>query len=158
MTGSFGKAFRAVGLVLCAGALGCGGAGQLRVPDPVPDDRRDIPAPKKSKVYIIANAFNQQVSRQARRTFDLSRVIRKVGGKPKQAFNVDAFDGVRDSSWFTNRNGKRPLTIAEIRRGPDEGTGPDTSGKWTVVAADPDASHTRLPYEFCLQNPVKFPL
>ncbi len=126
---------RAVWLLVLLCALGCGGAGQLRVPDPVPDDRRDIPAPKKNKIYILANAFNQQVSKQAKRSFDLSRVIRKVGGSPKEAFNIDAFDGVRDSSWFTNRNGHTPLTLEEIRRGPDAGHGPDRSGTWTVVAA-----------------------
>ncbi|MEE9269419.1 MAG: hypothetical protein V3V49_04075 [Candidatus Krumholzibacteria bacterium] len=126
---------RTVWLLVLLCALGCGGAGQLRVPDPVPDDRRDIPTPKKNKIYVIANAFEQQVSKQAKRSFDLSRVIRKVSGSPKEAFNIDAFDGVRDSSWFTNRNGRTPLTLEEIRRGPDAGHGPDTSGTWTVVAA-----------------------
>jgi hypothetical protein len=122
-------------LVLLLCALGCSGGNRLRIPEPVPDDRREIRVPKRNKVYVIANAFNQQVSKQAKRSFDLSRVIRRVGGSPKEAFNIDAFDGVRDSSWFTNRNSRTPLTLEEIRRGPDAGRGPDTSGVWTVVAA-----------------------
>ncbi len=35
------------------------------------------------------------------------------------AVNVNTLDEVPDSSWFTNRIGRRPMTAAEIARGPD---------------------------------------
>jgi hypothetical protein len=37
----------------------------------------------------------------------------------KHAVNVNTLDEVPDSSWFTNRIGQRPMSTAEIVRGPD---------------------------------------
>jgi hypothetical protein len=48
------------------------------------------------------------------------------------ARNVNSIDEVPDSSWFTNRIYARPLTIEELRRGPNTITGP-ARGKWTVI-------------------------
>ena len=50
-----------------------------------------------------------------------------------RARNVNTIDEVPDSSWFTNRILARPITAAEIARGPLEGGGP-ASGRWNVVA------------------------
>jgi hypothetical protein len=50
-----------------------------------------------------------------------------VGGGG-QAWNADPFDGVANSTWFTNRNADRALTPAEIARGPHANDGPDQSG------------------------------
>ena len=36
-----------------------------------------------------------------------------------RALNVNTLDEVPDSSWFTNRIGRRPMTLAEIEKGPD---------------------------------------
>jgi hypothetical protein len=51
--------------------------------------------------------------------------------EPKRAANVNTIDDVPDSSWFTNRAGRRAMSIDELVRGPDRSTGP--SGKWTVT-------------------------
>ena len=53
------------------------------------------------------------------------------GGAPGPARNVNTLGEVPDSSWFTNRIGRRPMTIEEIVRGPNTGDGPDTSSNWT---------------------------
>jgi hypothetical protein len=53
------------------------------------------------------------------------------------AQNVNTIDEVPDSSWFTNRLGAVAMTIDEIVRGPDTGTGP-APGPWTVIAAKND--------------------
>jgi hypothetical protein len=37
-----------------------------------------------------------------------------------RALNVNTLDEVPDSSWFTNRIGRQPMSIAEIVRGPDQ--------------------------------------
>jgi hypothetical protein len=49
----------------------------------------------------------------------------------KRAVNVNTIDEVPDSSWFTNRLGAQTMSIDEIVRGADRGTGP--SGRWEVT-------------------------
>jgi hypothetical protein len=51
----------------------------------------------------------------------------------RRALNVNTLDEVPDSSWFTNRIGRRPLSLEELARGPDEG-GP-APGPWTIVSS-----------------------
>ena len=52
---------------------------------------------------------------------------------PRRAMNLNTLDEVPDSSWFTNRLGMRPMTLEELVRGPDTGTGP-APGKLTVIS------------------------
>lgn len=55
-----------------------------------------------------------------------------IARKSVEAINLNTLDEVPDSSWFTNRNGRRPMSIAEIKRGPNETDGP-APGPLTVV-------------------------
>jgi hypothetical protein len=50
-----------------------------------------------------------------------------------RAMNVNTVDEVPDSMWFVNRMGHRPLTDAEVRRGPDTLDTLDL-GEWVIVA------------------------
>jgi len=50
----------------------------------------------------------------------------------RRAANVNTLDEVPDSTWFTNRIGRAPLTAADVARGPDTGSGP-AAGSWTIV-------------------------
>jgi hypothetical protein len=50
-----------------------------------------------------------------------------------RALNVNTLDEVPDSSWFTNRIGVRPMTVAEITRGPDSVERLDIE-EWIVTA------------------------
>src|SRR5437867_5589619 len=45
------------------------------------------------------------------------------GYKPSgtRAQNINTIDEVPDSGWFTNRIGKREVTVAELQRGPNVG-------------------------------------
>ncbi|MCZ6765566.1 MAG: hypothetical protein O7D32_01405 [bacterium] len=125
-------------LIGVCGALflaGCGGPATFRMPEPIPDDRRDIPEPAYQKIYILADGYDKQVTKPIVRAFDLSRQFRRLFNQPKEAFNTNAFDEVDDSSWFTNRNAKKRLTLDDIRRGPDTVDGPNVDSKWTVVGA-----------------------
>lgn len=54
-----------------------------------------------------------------------------------RAQNINTLDQVPDSSWFVNRAGSRPLTVDEVRRGPDTTQGP-AQGLWTVISAKND--------------------
>ena len=51
-----------------------------------------------------------------------------------RAQNINTIDEVPDSSWFTNRIGARPVSMAEAVRGPLTGTGP-APGAWSIVRA-----------------------
>jgi hypothetical protein len=50
----------------------------------------------------------------------------------KRAMNVNTVDEVPDSSWFTNRIGRQPMTAEDIARGPNVGR-PPASQKWVIV-------------------------
>jgi hypothetical protein len=49
-----------------------------------------------------------------------------------RARDVNTIDEVPDSSWFTNRIRARPVSTAELTRGPNTSDGP-ASGRWTVI-------------------------
>src|SRR5215203_2417330 len=57
-----------------------------------------------------------------------------------RALNVNTLDEVPDSSWFTNRLGRRDMTINEIVRGPNQVDGP-APGTWQVTGR-PDSGIT----------------
>jgi hypothetical protein len=57
-----------------------------------------------------------------------------------RALNVNTLDEVPDSSWFTNRLGRRDMTIDEIVRGPNQVDGP-APGTWNVTGR-PDSGIT----------------
>ena len=50
-----------------------------------------------------------------------------------RAMNVNTLDEVPDSSWFTNRIGRREMSMAEIVRGPDRIDSLSLDG-WVVAA------------------------
>ncbi len=54
------------------------------------------------------------------------------GRKTVEAFNVNTLDEVPNSSWFTNRNGVRQMSLAQIKRAANETDGP-APGPLTVV-------------------------
>ncbi len=54
------------------------------------------------------------------------------GGPPGPALDINTLDEVPDSSWFTNRIGRRAMTVAEVVRGPDSVAGP-APGAWLVT-------------------------
>ena len=114
---------------------GCGGSGEFRILEPIPDDQRAGPEPGSREISIPADGFDLQFAEQIEQSFDLSRQLRNLSGRPKRAMNVDAFGEVPNSSWFTNRNGLKRMSIEEITRGPNSGEVPDTSGVWTVTRA-----------------------
>ena len=55
----------------------------------------------------------------------------------QRAVNVNTIDEVPDSSWFTNRIGVTPVSVADIGRGPNV-SGPPAPGPWTVVSGKSD--------------------
>lgn len=62
---------------------------------------------------------------------------------PKRAFNVNSWDEVPNSSWFTNRIGVRDLSPEQVARGPcpDVVLNPDAGKQWVVKAAKPNGAN-----------------
>ena len=63
-----------------------------------------------------------------------------VGGEPRNAAraqNVNSVDEVPDSSWFTNRVGRLPISAEDVARGPNRTNGP-AAGIWTVSSSKSD--------------------
>jgi len=102
----------------------------------MPDDRYTILQPDFRKATNnLADGFDKQFVLQGEQFIDLSRHLRRLTDRPKEAYNVNVFDEVPNSSWFTNRNAHRRMSIEEIVRGPDTGDGPDTENTWTIIRA-----------------------
>jgi hypothetical protein len=87
---------------------------------------------------------SQDASKVAPWTIDLAvdllfNLFGKLGDQTPdvRARNVNTVDEVPDSSWFTNRAGRRPLTAADVAIGPDTDKGP-VAGTWTITSAKSD--------------------
>ncbi len=127
--------FSALALFLIIFISSCGGTGKFRTPEPIPGDQAPVSEPQFRSINIPKNGFEKLITDQIEQSFDLSRQLRNLSGRRKQAINIDAFGEVANSSWFINQNGAKRMSIAEISRGPNSGEGPDTSRTWTVVGA-----------------------
>jgi hypothetical protein len=84
---------------------------------------------------VTVDFFEQAIRKPLTYVFIPPRALRSWVGNKVEAYNPTADDDVVNSSWFTHRNGDRPMTAAEVARGPVHGMPPDTSGLWTVIGA-----------------------
>ena len=91
--------------------------------------------PEVQKVSLHENAFENMLGREVDEYANISWHSRKLANNHKQAKNTNALDEVPNSSWFTNRNGKYPMSREELKRGPNKGTGPDLAGPLTIISA-----------------------
>ncbi len=101
-------------------------------------DNRPVPIPSEYETGRIWDRTYNLFARQMYRSVYIpgwgSAFAEALNLKePKAAENVNAWDEVPDSSWFTNRIGSRHITIEDIKRGPRENSGPDISGHWKVI-------------------------
>ncbi len=106
-------------------------------------DKMPIPIPEETKPgEYFDHLYNKSV-RYAHHVFDIpgwGRALGQVFGAntAKQAENINAWDEVPDSSWFTNRIGRSPLSTEKIRAGAKTSAGPDTSNPWTIIRGKTD--------------------
>lgn len=97
----------------------------------------DLPIPRKpaTRSPSLANEILEMTfPYQLWQVLDTPRIVRKAIGRPYESLNVDNFDEVPNSTWFTNRNGHRALSLNEIRRGPNIAGPPATSSPWLIRA------------------------
>jgi hypothetical protein len=96
-------------------------AQKFRSDDPVwkDEDNLNVPNPKSTGVADYYDFLENTFFRPGEK-----RHIR--------ALNVNTLGEVPDSNWFTNRHGRKALTIEQLVQGPDRG-GPSRGRKWQVI-------------------------
>ena len=126
----------ALALAIVAVVAGCGAGTTRRFPLRqvmwTDDDRRPFaPQPRTTFNPYIWDAVDHTVFRQASElfTYELDR----------EALNVNAVDEVADSSWFTNRIGRHPMTADELALGPCASLA-QPPFPWRVVRGKSDGS------------------
>jgi hypothetical protein len=108
------------------------------VPASVDDDRKTIPEPKERHVAPSYDYLTSAIVKPAANKLDVPRDFLKIFQSPKEAENVNELDEVPDSSWFTNRNFRSPLSTDKFSEGPvQSGHAPD-GGPWTVTKCKAD--------------------
>ncbi|MBN1610163.1 MAG: hypothetical protein JW940_26285 [Polyangiaceae bacterium] len=118
----------AVGLLFLAGSCTTTTRFPLRAPllkDS--DDRPFTPAPEEYESPFAWDAANQTVFRPIARLF----AVDPAG----PALNVNAFDEVPDSSWFTHRLGRVAMTPEQVAQGPCDARVLDPNmpdGSWVI--------------------------
>lgn len=98
------------------------------------NDRQPIPEPEFNEPSLVWTSIDRSTFDQTLNLLDLDRNLRRLSGRPTPAKNINCFDEVPNSSWFTNRHGlpQTHLTPDEITAGDTFTGGPDTTGGWTV--------------------------
>lgn len=120
--------------------LACGGPKYTLAPIKTIDpDMEDIPYPKEKEENQVWDIIDMTFFYQIEKPLDLNWLARKVGkglgvAKGRPADNVNAFDEVPNSSWYTNRHYHHPMSLEELKRGPNVTAGPNQNGSWTIVA------------------------
>ena len=97
------------------------------------NDAKSTSKPKENTINLYEDAVDKVFTQEIDDFFNIPRHIRNLTNQYKQAKNVNAFDDVPNSTWFTNRNGKRPMSVEELKRGPDRGSGPLADGPLTII-------------------------
>ncbi len=101
-------------------------------------DERPIPQPPDWEPSFYGRMFRVNVADPLSHVFDIPDKLLLVA-KPfgvhrkREAADVNAFDEVPNSTWFTNRNHARAVPVAELRMGPDSTLLPEKP--WTIKHA-----------------------
>ena len=100
-------------------------------------DNKTIPEPKEVEQNRAWDFIDKTLFYQVGKLLDLGWTVRRAGNllnivPVKQADNVNALDDASDSSWYTNRYFRHPMTIDELMRGAGIAQ-PDTSGYWEII-------------------------
>ena len=119
--------------MLCVAATLVSGAACLAASRPVlrPPlwrDADDRAIPKKPRTREISELYAIVYNSWLR---PMNLVAHVQSAADRGSLNLNAWDEVPDSSWFTNRIGRRPMTLEEII-GSIQGTTPAPGG-WTVI-------------------------
>ena len=107
------------------------------------DDQHPIQEPQEETEgqWALWDGTDKMIFYRIGQLFNLSRSLRTIGtwvglADPMESQNIDAFDEVPDSTWFTNRHALTRLSSDNLTRGTTtEGGAPDMTGLWTAISA-----------------------
>jgi len=88
---------------------------------------------KYKQQSLYADFVDNHVFDRFQQYLMLSRNYQRLFNIDVQAQMVNSFDELPDTPFFTNRNGRKLLTIEEIKKGSNVNTGPDTLGEWIIT-------------------------
>ena len=99
---------------------------------------------KKSESSFYSDLFDQNVYNEGMNQLDLGRWKRKLSGKELPSKDVNVFDQVPDSGFFTNRQGRERMSLEALEKGYQETSGPDLSKPLQVTAAEQRGIYPRF--------------
>ncbi len=91
---------------------------------------------KKNPASFYKDFFDHNVYYDNTSYLRFNRLSRFISGKKLRAADVNIYDEVADSSFFTNRQGRKNLSAEELTKGYEENSGPDLSGKLMVAGGE----------------------
>ncbi|MFA7255492.1 MAG: hypothetical protein WC133_05290 [Candidatus Omnitrophota bacterium] len=99
---------------------------------------------KESESSFYSDLFDQNIYNEGVNQLDLGRWGRKLSRKPLPSKNVNIFDEVPDSGFFTNRQGRERLSPEALEKGYQETSGPDLSKPLQVTAGEQRGIYPRF--------------
>lgn len=88
---------------------------------------------KQAPSSLYKDVFDSNVFYDNTSLLRFDRLSRKITGHKLHAADVNIYDEVPDSAFFTNRQGRKPLSNDELAKGYHETEGPDLSGSLTIT-------------------------
>ncbi|MCM8775171.1 MAG: hypothetical protein NC930_02285 [Candidatus Omnitrophica bacterium] len=88
---------------------------------------------KKNQSGLYKDIFDQNIYYEFTHYLNLDYLCRALFMKKVRAQNVNCYDEVPDSTFFTNRHGRKKLSLAELESGHRETPGPDLGANLTIV-------------------------
>ena len=99
---------------------------------------------KQNDASFYSDFFDQNVYNEGVNQLDMGRWGRKLSGKALPSLDVNVFDEVPDSPFFTNRQGRERLSSEALEKGSRETSGPDLSRPLRVIAAEQRGIYPRF--------------
>lgn len=106
---------------------------------------------EKEWTAFYKDIFDQNFYSEGVNQLDLGRWWRKIFRKKIPSANINAFDEVPDSNFFTNRHARARLSAEALEKGYHEEEGADLSQPLTVIAAEQQGIH----YGFIVEDAKK---
>jgi len=98
----------------------------------------------ENETSFYSDLFDQSIYSEGINQLDLGRWGRKFFGRKLSSKNVNVFDEVPDSGFFTNRQGRERLSPEALEKGYQENSGPDMSKPLQVIAAEQRGIYPRF--------------
>ena len=95
-------------------------------------DRKNIAEPRERDPDLAWTSIKRTAFDQVEQAVDVDRTFRKLFGARRESHNINGFDEVPNSTWFTNRHAMHAMSGEELTRGQIQVGPPDTSGEWEV--------------------------